>query len=131
MGPAFLEERRPQVSHRSSAEPVSLKRRRRFGRVRQRICGFTERRGRDADERASRRAEFRSLAQFGCCRRGRAIPLCPGISDVDLFGYSEGVVDLDAEIPHCTLDLPVPQQKAHRPQVTSTAVDEGRFGPPE
>ena len=131
MGPAFLEERRPQVSHRSSAEPVSLKRRRRFGRVRQRICGFTERRGRDADERASRRAEFRSLAQFGCCRRGRAIPLCPGISDVDLFGYSEGVVDLDAEIAYRALDFLVPQQQLYCPQIASTTVDQGRFGPPE
>ena len=131
MGPAFLEERRPQVSHRSSAEPVSLKRRRRFGRVRQRICGFTERRGRDADERASRRAEFRSLAQFGCCRRGRAIPLCPRTSDVDLFGYRESVVDLDAEIAHRALDFLVSQQKLYRPQVASTAVNEGRFGPPE
>src|SRR5262245_14500619 len=31
---------------------------------------------------------------------GRACPLCPGNSDVNLFRYGEGVVDLDAEIAH-------------------------------
>src|SRR6202012_5603074 len=30
---------------------------------------------------------------------GRACPLCPGISDVNLFHYRQGVIDLDAEIP--------------------------------
>lgn len=33
----------------------------------------------------------------------------PPKSDVDLFRYREGVIDLDAEIPDGTLDLGVPQ----------------------
>jgi hypothetical protein len=31
---------------------------------------------------------------------GKASRLCPGISDVDLFGYGESVVDLNAEVAH-------------------------------
>jgi hypothetical protein len=41
---------------------------------------------------------------------GRACPLCPGISDINLFRYCQGVIDLDAEIPDCALDLGVPKQ---------------------
>jgi hypothetical protein len=40
---------------------------------------------------------------------GRACPLCPGTSDLDLFRYGEGVVDLDTEIAHSALDLRVPE----------------------
>jgi hypothetical protein len=40
---------------------------------------------------------------------------CRNGSDINLFGYSEGVVDLDAEIAHRALDLPMPQQKLDRP----------------
>jgi len=27
-------------------------------------------------------------------------PLCPGTSDVHLFGYGKGIINLDAEIAH-------------------------------
>src|SRR5258708_2528749 len=43
-------------------------------------------------------------------RGGRAVPLCPGRSDVDLFRDGEGVIDLNAEVAHRALDLLVPQQ---------------------
>ena len=36
---------------------------------------------------------------------GKASRLCPGNSDVDLFGYGESVINLNAEIPDCALDL--------------------------
>ena len=36
---------------------------------------------------------------------GKASLLCPGNSDVDLFGYGESVINLNAEIPDCALDL--------------------------
>ena len=31
-------------------------------------------------------------------------------SDINLFGYGKGVVNLDAEIPHCTFNFSVPKQ---------------------
>jgi hypothetical protein len=46
----------------------------------------------------------------------------------DLFGYGESVVNLNAEIAHRALNLLVPQQKLHCPQVASAAVDECRLG---
>jgi hypothetical protein len=41
---------------------------------------------------------------------GRACPLCPGISDINLFRYREGVIDLDTEITDRALDLGVPER---------------------
>ena len=43
--------------------------------------------------------------------------LCPGTSDLSLFRYREGVVDLDAEISDRALDLGVTEQELDRPQV--------------
>jgi len=40
------------------------------------------------------------MAQICRIQVGRACPLCPGISGVDLFGYREGIIYLDAEHPH-------------------------------
>jgi hypothetical protein len=39
---------------------------------------------------------------------GRACLLCPGISDINLFRYCQGVIDLDAEIPDRAFDLGPP-----------------------
>jgi len=39
----------------------------------------------------------------------------PRISDVNLFCYRDGVVDLDAQIPDSTFDLGVAKQKLHGP----------------
>jgi hypothetical protein len=41
--------------------------------------------------------------------RGQAGRLCSCSSDVDLFGYGESVVDLNAEVAHRALNLLVPQ----------------------
>jgi hypothetical protein len=39
-------------------------------------------------------------------RKGaRSVGFAPGNSDVDLFGYGESVINLNAEIPDCALDL--------------------------
>jgi len=61
-------------------------------------------------------------------RGGRAVPLCPGRSDVDLFRDGESVVDLNPQIAHGALDLLVAQQKLDRPQIASATVYECRFG---
>jgi hypothetical protein len=41
---------------------------------------------------------------------GRACPLCPDDSDINLFGNRERVVDLNAEIADCALDFRVTEQ---------------------
>jgi hypothetical protein len=38
---------------------------------------------------------------------GRAGPLCPGGSDVNLFRYREGVINLNAQVADSTFDLRV------------------------
>jgi hypothetical protein len=44
---------------------------------------------------------------------GRACPLCPGDSDINLFGNRERVVNLDAEIAYRAFDLGVAEQELH------------------
>jgi hypothetical protein len=55
------------------------------------------------------------LARF--CRElmGRACLLCPGISDVDLFSYREGIIHLDAKVSYGAFDLSVAEQELHSP----------------
>ena len=38
-----------------------------------------------------------------------ALPGGPGASDVDLFRYCQGVIDLNAEIPDRAFDLGMPE----------------------
>jgi hypothetical protein len=45
------------------------------------------------------------MAQTGRQRAGRACPLYPCISDINLFRYCQAVIDLDAEIPDRAFDL--------------------------
>ncbi|MGY4233583.1 hypothetical protein ACVIIW_002530 [Bradyrhizobium sp. USDA 4449] len=47
----------------------------------------------------------------------------PPKSDVNLFCYRKGVVDLDAEISNGTLDFGVPQKELYGAQVPSSAID--------
>ena len=42
---------------------------------------------------------------------GRACPLCPGISDVNLFSYRKRVIDLNAEVSDGAFDFDVPEQE--------------------
>jgi hypothetical protein len=47
------------------------------------------------------------MARSYRCVLGRACPLCPGISDVDLFSYREGIIDLDTEVSNGAFDFGV------------------------
>jgi hypothetical protein len=38
---------------------------------------------------------------------GRAVPLCPGSSDVDLLRYGKGIINLDAQVSDGAFDLGV------------------------
>src|SRR5207237_2983112 len=41
--------------------------------------------------------------------RAEHLPLCPGISDIDLFRYCQGVIHLDAEISDRAFDFGMPK----------------------
>ena len=49
-------------------------------------------------------------------------------SDFRLLGDLEGVIDLDAEVPHGRLELGVSQEQLHGAQVLGAPVDQRRFG---
>jgi hypothetical protein len=53
---------------------------------------------------------------------GRAEHVCS--SDVDLFRYGEGIIDLDAKIPDGAFDLGVTEQELHGAPITGTSVDQ-------
>jgi hypothetical protein len=44
-----------------------------------------------------------------------------------LFRYRQGVIDLDAEIPHRAFDLGMPEQELDSPQVACPPIDQGSF----
>jgi hypothetical protein len=71
------------------------------------------------------------MAQTGGQRAGRASPLCPGISDINLFRYCQGVIDLDAEIPDRAFDLGMPEQKLDSPEISRPPIDQGSFCAPQ
>ena len=79
---------------------------------------------------------MRRLSEKGPCRRaafgpnrrlegGRACPLCPGISDINLFRYRKGIIDFDAEISDGAFDLCMSEQKLDGPEIASPPVDQG------
>jgi len=55
--------------------------------------------------------------------RGRA-GLCPVASHVNLLGYRQSIIDLDAEVANRALDFVVAQQKLDRAQITGTVIDQ-------
>src|SRR4029077_5267130 len=57
----------------------------------------------------------RLLVRFCGERTGRARLLCPGISDVDLFRYREGIIPVNAKISDGAFDLGVAEQELHSP----------------
>jgi hypothetical protein len=59
---------------------------------------------RGCDNRSSGFSKGPRVAPHRRLRRGDASRLCPFSQDVDLFGYGESVVDLNAEIAHCALN---------------------------
>jgi hypothetical protein len=55
--------------------------------------------------------------------KGRVLRLCPAGSDIDLLSYGEGIIHINAEIPHSAFYLGVTEQKLNRSQIPSAAVD--------
>jgi hypothetical protein len=60
-------------------------------------------------------------------RAGKASPLCPGTSDINLFRYCQSVIDLDAKIPDRAFDLGMTEQELNGPQVACSSIDQCRF----
>jgi hypothetical protein len=69
------------------------------------------------------RLSFDRGAAIAALLQGRARPLCLSSSDVGLFGDFEGVVHLDAELPHGAFDLGMAKQKLDCPKVAGTLID--------
>jgi hypothetical protein len=80
---------------------------------------------------ASRKALSRILAQKCPNREGRADPLCPGTSDIHLFGDSQGVVDLNTEITDRAFDLSMAKQALNGAKIAGTPIDESGLGSPQ
>ena len=53
-------------------------------------------------------------------RSGRA-ELRPQISNINLFSYCQGIVDLDAEIPDRAFNLGMPKQELDGPEISTCA----------
>ena len=62
---------------------------------------------------------------------GRACPLCPGSSDIDLLCNRESVIDLDAQASDCAFDLRVAKRKLNGTQIARPAVDQRGLGATE
>jgi hypothetical protein len=73
-------------------------------------------------------ADFRIWHEPEVGRLGGACLLRPGVSDVDLFRYCQGVIYFDAQISDGAFDLGVPEQKLDRPEISRAPIDQGRLG---
>jgi len=51
-------------------------------------------------------------------------------SDLNLLRNQKGIVDIDTQIAHGTLDLGVTQQELDGPEITCSPVDHSGFGSP-
>lgn len=58
---------------------------------------------------------------------GQSMSALPGTSDINLFRYCQGVIDLNAEISHCAFDLGMPKQELDRPEIACPSIDQRRF----
>jgi hypothetical protein len=67
-------------------------------------------------------------AQTGGRRLGRACPLCPGFSDINLFRYCQCIVYFDPEISDRAFDLGVAKEKLDSPKIACAPIDQGSLG---
>ena len=72
---------------------------------------------------ASRAEASSDVGTNGHLTAGRACPLCPCISDINLFRYCKCVIDLDAEIPDCAFDLGVTEQELDSSEVARPSIN--------
>jgi hypothetical protein len=63
--------------------------------------------------------------------QSRLSALWPARSDVDLLGYRQSIVDIDAQIPHRALNLRMTEQELNGPEIACATVNQGRLRPPQ
>jgi len=63
------------------------------------------------------------MARLGPKQMGRVGPLCPGTSDLNLLGNSEGVIDFDPKVSDGTLDPAMTQQKLNSAKIPGAPID--------
>ena len=80
---------------------------------------------------AMRRSRRRVLARNSRGSPGRACPLCPSISDLNLLRDRERVVDLDAEISDGAFNLGMTKQELHCSEVAGAPVYQRGLGSPQ
>ena len=62
---------------------------------------------------------------------GRAVALCPGDLDINLFGDGKGIIDINAQVANHALDFRVSAKQLYGAQIARLLVDESRFRPPQ
>ena len=62
--------------------------------------------------------------QTGGWKMGRACPLCPSTSDINMFCYCQSVINFDAEISDRAFDLGVAKQKLDSPEIAGAPVNQ-------
>jgi hypothetical protein len=54
---------------------------------------------------------------------GQSTSALPGISDINLFRYCQGIIHFDAQISNRAFDLGVAKQKLDAPEIASATVE--------
>ena len=71
------------------------------------------------------------LARNGAPWTGRACPLCPGTSDINLFCYRESIIHLDPKVSNRALYFGVTEQELDRTKIPGAAIDQRCLRPPQ
>ena len=71
------------------------------------------------------------IADIVCPDAGQSNSALPCSSNVDLLSYGEGIVHINAEVPHSALYLGVTKQKLDGAQIPGAAVDQRRLRSPQ
>ena len=71
------------------------------------------------------------MALSGCRENGRACPLRPDRSDINLFGYGQGIIDFNAQVSDAAFGFRVAEEQLDGSQVARTSIDQGNLGPAE
>ena len=71
------------------------------------------------------------LAIPGCVGGGQNVSVLPLGSDIYLFGNSEGIINLNAEISDGTFYLRMAEKQLNRPEISGPPVYQCRLGSPQ
>ena len=98
------------------------------------VCSFSSIVHARWQSRWRERCSRRHVALFGTnllTLVGQNMWFCPGNSDVNLFRYSQGIIDFDAKVSHGAFYLGMAEQKLHGTQIAGTPIDQSGLGSSE